>query len=75
MNTTTFDQAQADSWAQDFETPAEREERELVEAGRVLDTMTDAQLVEDADAEAEDFAYARAMAETHRSEAVTFWYY
>jgi hypothetical protein len=75
MTTSTFDQAQHDAWAQDFETPAEREERDLVEAGRVLDTMTDAQLVEDADAEAEEWATAMAEADTLRTEAVTFWYY
>lgn len=75
MNTTTFDQAQHDAWAQDYETPAEREEREVVEAGRVLDIMTDQALVEDADTEAEEWASAMAQEETYRSEAVTFWYY
>jgi hypothetical protein len=73
--TNTFDQAQESSWAQDFETPAEAEEREAVEAGRVLDIMSDRALVEDADAEAEGLASYMAEQETLRTEAATFWYY
>ena len=74
MNT-TYDQAQESSWAQDFESPSEREEREVIEAGRYLDIASDEALVEWADGVADDIATARAEHDTLRTEAVTFWYY
>jgi hypothetical protein len=70
----TFDEALALSQQQDTESPAEREEREVIEAGRALDLETDREAVEAADQVAIDWAEE---AEKDKTEASyrTHWYY
>lgn len=65
MTTFTFDQAQALSWAQDTESPAEREEREATQAGMwdTLDTAAEWAALDQA--EDEYFAWCEFVAAHH----------
>ena len=60
----TYDEALALSQQQDFESPSETEEREVIEAGRILDIEDDREAVDRADEIALDFAERMAQEAT-----------